>query len=199
MTRIRITDLDRITDALDPTGAIETYLWDQLVHDGWASIEEIALTLESASCSAGSWSSMIYTHNILDCLADSQWVDDIEEAVAEYEDATGETPTFDPYGSGFSLSSVVTFAVDWVAQRLADRLRHLEHVAVVIAPSDSLDPHPDVIAFATYWEAEDWVAEEVERRVQHRVDHSQHPVTEEERDQWAEEESALLTLTDERL
>ena len=94
---------------------------------------------------------------------------------------------------------MVTFAVDWVAHRLASRLRSLDHVAVVVAASDSCDPKPDVIAFDAYWEAEDWVAEEIERRVQHMVDHSPHPVTEDERDQWAEVEAQLFTITDERL
>ena len=195
-----ITDLDRITSALNPTGAIEDFLWYQMDLTGaWRSIEDIASTLEMASCSAGSWSDMIYTRDILDKLSDPQWVQDIEDAVAEYEDATGETPTFDPYGSGFSLSAVVTFAVDWVAHRLASRLRSLDHVAVVVAASDSCDPHPDVIAFESVWEAEDFVTCEIENRVQHMVDHSAHPVTEDDRTQWAEQESTLFTITDERL
>lgn len=195
-----ITDLDRITEALDPTGAIESFIWDQIDQPHcWQSISDIISTLESASCSAGSWSGMIYTRDILDHLADPQWVQDIEDAVADYADQVGEQPTFDPYDSGFSFSAVVTFAVDWIAQNLASRLRSLDHVAVVVAASGSMDPHPDVIAFSTLWEAEDWVSDEVSRRVQHRVDHSPYTVTEEELDHWTEEETTLFIITDERV
>lgn len=90
-----ITDLSRITLELAPTGAIETHIWDDILSCKWSEISQIADQLECASCSAGSWSDMIYTRDILDKLADSQWVSDIDEAIAEYVDATGETPAFD--------------------------------------------------------------------------------------------------------
>ena len=190
----RITDLYRITEALDPTGAIETYLWDELT-DGvyWESVGQIVDQLESASCAAGSWSGMIYTRDILDRLADPQWQDDIDEALADWQDNTGESPDLP------DLSSMVTFAVDWVAHNLASKLRYLDKVAVVIAPVAACDPNPDVIAFASVWEAEDWVSEEVERRVRHEVQHSPYPITEDELDAMRESEFELFTLTDERL
>lgn len=190
----RITDLDRITAAIDPTGAIETYLWDELT-DGayWESIGQMVNQLESASCAAGSWSRMIYTRDILDCLADPQWQADIDDAIADWRDNTGESPDFP------DLSSMVTFAVDHVAYQLASKLRSLDHVAVVTAAADSCDPCPDVIAFDTVWEAEDWVAEEIERRVQYAVDHSPYPVSEDDRDSMVETETELFTITDERL
>lgn len=194
-----ITDLTRITLELDPTGAIESYIWDEMTGCKWASLESIVSQLEMASCSAGSWGEMIYTHDILDKLADPQWVQDIEEAIAEYEDATGEAPTFDPYGSGFSLSATVTFAVDWVAQRLASRLRHMGSVAVVTVASDSLDPFPERIAFPSEWEAAEWVADEVQRRIEHLVQHSSYPVTDEELQHWEEEELQLILINTERL
>lgn len=194
-----ITDLSRITLELDPTGAIETYIWDEITGSKWSSLESIVSQLESASCSAGSWSDMIYTRDILDKLGDSQWVKDIEDAVADYEVETGEAPNFDPYGSGFSLSATVTFAVDWVANRLASRLRYLRSPAVVTVASDSLDPFPDVIAFPSEWEATEWVADEVQRRIDHRVQHSPYPVTDEELQHWEEEEMQLIRLEVERL
>ena len=89
--------------------------------------------------------------------------------------------------------------MDWVASELAHRLRRLDRVAVVIAKADHLDSFPDVIAFESVWEAEDFVACEIENRVQYLVDHSPHPVTEDDRDQWAEAEAQLFTITDERL
>lgn len=195
----RITDITRITEALDPTGAIETYIWDEILNCQWETVGQIINQLELASCAAGSWSGMIYTRDILDRLANPQWVADIEQAIEDYTDATGESPTFDPYGSGFSLSSVVTFAVDWVAYEIASRLRSLDQVAVVTASVDSMDPQPERIAFASVWEAEDWVAEEVERRVSHRVQHHSHTVTEQELDEWRDDELRLMALTEERL
>ena len=194
-----ITDLSRITLELDPTGAIESHIWDDILSCKWSEISQIVDHLEMASCSAGSWSEMIYTRDILDKLADSQWVSDIDEAIAEYVDATGETPTFDPYGSGFELSNTVTFAVDWVAQRLESRLRDFGTVAVVTVAADSLDPFPERIAFSSDWEAQDWVADEIQRRIDHRVQHSACVVSEEELSQWEEEEMQLVRIDTERL
>ena len=194
-----ITDLSRLTLELDPTGAIESHIWDDLMGCKWSEVSQIVSQLEMASCSAGSWSEMIYTRDILDKLADPQWVSDIDEAIAEYADATGEAPTFDPYGSGFELSNTVTFAVDWVAQRLASRLRSLGPVAVVTVASDSLDPFPERIAFPSESEAVDWVADEVQRRIDHRVSHSTTLVDEDELARWEEEEMQLIQINVERL
>jgi len=191
---ITITDLDRITLALDPTGAIETYLWDELT-DGnyWHSIEDIARQLESASCANGSWNGMIYTRDIYTRLSDPQWCDDIDQTIDDFCDATGESPDLT------SLESVVTFAVDQTASNLAHRLRSLDSVAVVTAAIDSLDPSPDVIAFADVAEAQDWVAEEVDRRVQHQVDHSPYPVSEANRTAMSQVEFSLFTITEESI
>ena len=191
---ITITDLDRITLALDPTGAIETYLWDELT-DGnyWHSIEDIARQLESASCANGSWNGMIYTRDIYTRLSDPQWCDDIDQTIDDFCDATGESPDLT------SLESVVTFAVDQTASNLAHRLRSLDSVAVVTAAIDSLDPSPDVIAFADVAEAQDWVAEEVDRRVQHQVDHSPYPVSEADREAMMQVEFSLFTITEEAI
>lgn len=194
MTHHTITDLDRITSAIDPTGAIEFYIWDQLT-DGcyWSSVSQIIAQLESSSCANGSWGGMTYTRDILDRLSDPQWVDDIDTAIQEYFNETGETFDFS------ALSETVTFAVDWVASNLASRLRSLDRVAVVVASVDAMDPNPDVIAFDTVWEAEDWVTEEVERRVQYEVDHSPCTVTEDDRQAMTENENTLIIITEERL
>jgi hypothetical protein len=194
MTHHTITDIDRITSALDLTGAIEHYIWDQLT-DGcyWESIGQIIAQLESAACAHGSWGDLIYTRDILDRLSDPQWVDDIDTAIQEYFNETGEPFDFS------ALSETVTFAVDWVAQRLASKLRSLDRVAVVVASVDAMDSHPDVIAFDTVWEAQDWIADEIERRVQHQVDHSPYTVTDDDREAMTENESTLFTITEERL
>ena len=194
MTRTTITDLNRITLALDITGAIETYIWEELT-DGnyWHSVEDLARQLESASCANGSWGGMIYTRDIYTRLADPQWCDDIDQAIQELYDATGESPDF------ADLGAMVTFAVDWVASNLAHRLRSLDSVAIVTAAIDSLDPSPDVIAFADVSEAQDWVFEEVERRVQHEIDHSPYPVSEANRTAMSQVEFSLFIITEESI
>ena len=189
-----ITDLDFITEELNPSNAIEVYLWDELT-DGnyWSSVDAIARQLETASCANGSWGDMIYTRDIEGKLADSDWVEAIDAALEEYADATGETPDIP------NLGFAVTFAVDWTAQALASKLRYLGKVAVVQASVDSCDPKPDVIAFADVAHAEEWVADEVERRVQHRVDQRPHSVSEAERDEWTDDEMSLFNIEVETL
>ena len=194
MPRNSINDITRITEALDITGAIETYLWDELT-DGnyWHSVEDIARQLETASCANGSWNQMIYTRDILDRLSDPQWQDDIDQAIEDFGDETGESPYIT------SLESAVIFAVDWTASNLAHRIRSLDSVAVVTAAVDTLDPSPDVIAFADVSEAEEWVSDEVERRVQYQVDHSPYTVTEDDREAMTEVEFTLFTITEESI
>ena len=191
---ITITDITRITEALDITGAIETYLWDELT-DGnyWHSVKDIARQLETASCANGSWNQMIYTRDILDRLSDPQWQDDIDETLDQFGSYTDESPDIT------SLESAVIFAVNRTASNLAHRLRSLDSVAVVTAAVDSLDPSPDVIAFADVSDAEDWISEEVERRVQYQVDHSPHAVTEADREAMTEVEFTLFTITEESI
>ena len=191
---ITITDITRITEALDITGAIESYIWEELT-DGnyWHSVEDIARQLETASCSNGSWNQMIYTRDILNRLSDPDWQNDIDEALESYGDAVGDSP------DTTTLESMVTFAVDWVAYELAGKLRHLGKVWIVTASVDTLDPSPDVIAFEDESEALDWVADEVEGRVQYQVDHSPYTVTEADRDAMTEAEAVLFTITEESI
>ena len=194
-----ITDLESITQALNLSGPIESYLWDELT-DGnyWDSIDSIAIQLESASCSAGSWGDLIYTRDILDKLADSDWLNAIEQAVDDFGDATGESPDF-TYNGPFCLSNVVTFAVDWVASELAHKLRSLDSVWLVTAAIESLDPNPEVIALATESEAVEWVSEAVQARVDHMVSHSPHSVSDTDLWDFEEQEYALFNIEEESL
>ena len=192
-----ITDLTRITAALNLSGPIESYLWDSLT-DGnyWDSVDSIASQLESASCSAGSWTDLIYTRDILDKLADRAWLSCIEQAVDDYGDATGESPNFNPYGP-FSLSDVVTFAVDWVASDLAGRLRCLDRVYLVTVAIDSMDPSPEIIAFDSCYEAQDFIAETIQGRVDYMVAHSPYSVSQSDLWDYEEQESQLVTIKEE--
>ncbi len=194
-----ITDLESITQALNLSGPIESYLWEELT-DGnyWDSIDSIASQLESASCAAGSWNDLIYTRDILDKLSDSDWLNAIEQAVEDYGDAIGESPDFIHYGS-FSLSNVVTFAVDWVASELAHKLRSLDSVWLVTAAVDSLDPSPEVIALATESEAVEWVSYAVQARVDYMVSHSPHSVSDTDLWDFEEQEYALFNIEEESL
>lgn len=194
-----ITDLESITQALNLSGPIESYLWEELT-DGnyWDSIDSIASQLESASCAAGSWNDLIYTRDILDKLSDSDWLNAIEQAVEDYGDAIGESPDFTHYGS-FSLCNVVTFAVDWVASELAHKLRSLDSVWLVTASADSLDPSPEIIALATESEAVEWVSEAIDSRIEWQVQHSVYMLEESDLDHMRELESVLFTMREESL
>ena len=194
-----ITDLESITQALNLSGPIESYLWEELT-DGnyWDSIDSIASQLESASCAAGSWNELIYTRDILDKLADSDWLNAIEQAIDDFGDATGESPDFTRYGP-FCLSNVVTFAVDWVASELAHKLRGLDSVWLVTAAADSLDPSPEIIALATESEALDWINDAIDSRIEWQVQHSVYMLEECDLDHMRELESVLFTMKEESL
>ena len=194
-----ITDLESITYALNLSGPIESYLWDELT-DGnyWDSIDSIASQLESASCSAGSWNDLIYTRDILDKLSDSDWLNAIEQAIDDYGDTTGESPDFTQNGP-FCLSNVVTFAVDWVANELAHKLRSLDSVWLVTAAADSLDPTPEIIALATESEALDCINEAIDSRIEWQVQHSVYMLEESELDDMREQESQFFTMKEESL
>ena len=59
---------------------------------------------------------------------------------------------------------------------------------------DSLDPNPVVKTFSEWYEMQDWITEEVERRVQVFVDHSPFMVTDQERLNQEQIEYTLLTI-----
>jgi hypothetical protein len=194
-----ITDLESITHALNLSGPIETYLWDELTGGNyWDSIDSIASQLESASCSAGSWNELIYTRDILDKLSDSDWLNAIEQAIDDYGCAIGESPNFTHNGP-FCLSNVVTFAVDWVANELAYKLRNLDSVWLVTAAVDSLDPNPDIIALATESEALDWINEAIDSRIEWQVQHSVYLLCSLELEEMREQESQFFTMKEESL
>ena len=191
-----ITNLDFVKDALDITGAIETYLWEGLCDYEWESVERLIDHLERASAAHGSWSGMIYTRDILERFQDMEWVNAIEQAIEDYQDATGESPNF---GKPFDLSSLVTFAVDWTASELANRLRSNGKAYVVTYAIDTLDPKPMRVAFLDEWEAQEWVDDSVTERVQHIVDHSPYTISETELEIIRETEMSLIHIETESI
>ena len=191
-----ITNLDFVKDSLNITGAIENFLWDEIAECEWQDVESIVNQIEMASCNAGSWSGMIYTHDILERFQDTKWVNAIEQAIEDYQDATGESPNF---GKPFDLSSLVTFAVDWTASELANRLRSNGKAWVVTYAIDTLDPKPMRVAFLDEWEAQEWIDDNVTERVQHIVDHSPYATSEDELESIRETEMSLVQIETERL
>lgn len=57
---------------------------------------------------------------------------------------------------------------------------------------DSLDPNPAVELFDTMSEAQDWIADEMQRRIEWVVSHSPYPISEDELDEMREAEYALI-------
>ena len=59
---------------------------------------------------------------------------------------------------------------------------------------DYLDPNPTVDLFDTLWEAEEWLLDEVERRIDHVVQHSALPIRDDELDEIRETELSLVSI-----
>ena len=59
---------------------------------------------------------------------------------------------------------------------------------------DYLDPNPTTKIFDFHHEMEDWISEEVNNRVQWSIDHSAHPISEDERNSMEEIEYSLITI-----
>tara|TARA_R100000951_G_scaffold108976_1_gene105630 strand:- start:15448 stop:16029 length:582 start_codon:yes stop_codon:yes gene_type:complete len=189
-----ITEFQYLTESLGELNDIEQHLWDEIAGPScWDSIESIVRQLETAACLNGSWAGMIYTQDILDKLADSSWCDAINAAVEEYGDSVGE-PLDVP-----SLEAMVTFAVDWYAYNLANKLRNLNRVATVTCAVDSLDTSPDVLAFGCEQAAIEWAEEEMIRRVEHIVAHSPYPIAASDVIALHAQELALLKISPESL
>ena len=59
---------------------------------------------------------------------------------------------------------------------------------------DSMDPNPTVVTFEDEWEAIEWATEEMSRRIDYIVQHSQYSLNEEDVREIEESESALLRI-----
>ena len=65
----------------------------------------------------------------------------------------------------------------------------------VVAAIDSLDPNPDVFMFDDHDEAADFIYDEVQRRINHEVEHSPYSIDEKELQDMLEVEMSLFTLS----
>jgi len=197
-----ITDITEIRDAIlmqFDNNAIVEYIVDEFICGGnYNSVDSLITDLELAHCAAGSFSGMIYTQDILDRLSDSQWRNAIEQAIEDYTDATGESPSFDRdamgYPSGFRLEDLVTFAVDWFSNEIASFLRYQGRFYIVTQAVDLLDPSPERKVFLCEYEAQEYVSESLQHRMDYLVQHSSYSISESEYDALQEQEMGLIRL-----
>ena len=113
MTKEQMKEMER---RLRLNGAIEVYLWGQLKSDWMLNTPETLLrSLQTAECVNGSWGGLIYTRDVLAKLADDDWQDAIDEALAEITDWS-QAPRAE------SLNDLVWLCVDHVAAGLGHRL-----------------------------------------------------------------------------
>jgi hypothetical protein len=59
-----------------------------------------------------------------------------------------------------------------------------------------MDPNPSVELFDTMSEAQDWVADEMQRRIDWTVSHSPYPISDDELDEMRETEFTLVRIED---
>ncbi len=197
-----ITDISEIESAIRMQfegNAIADYIVDEFLSDDkYSDVDSLITNMEMAHCAAGSFSGMIYARDILDRLSDSQWRNAIEQAIEDYTDATGESPTFDRdsmgYYSGFNLENLVTFAVDWMSNEIASFLRSNGNFYIVTQAVDSLDPSPERKAFLCEYEAQDYVSESLQHRMDYIVQHSPYSIDESEYESIEEQESELIRI-----
>jgi len=200
-----ITDISEIESAIRfqfDKNPIAEYIIDEFLSDAkYSDIDSLITDLEMAHCAAGSFSGMIYTQDILDRLSDSDWRNAIEQAIEDYADAVGESPSFDrdPMGhySGFHMENLVTFAVDWTSNEIASFLRSNGNFYIVTQSVDSLDPSPERKAFLCEYDAQDYVSESLQHRMDYIVQHSPYAIDESEYQASEEQESELIRLEEE--
>jgi len=200
-----ITDISEIESAIRfqfDKNPIAEYILDDFLSDAkYSDIDSLITDLEMAHCAAGSFSGMIYTGDILDRLSDSQWRNAIEQAIEDYTNETGESPTFDRdsmgYFSGFHMENLVTFAVDWTSNEIASFLRSNGNFYIVTQSVDSLDPSPERKAFLCEYDAQDYVSESLQHRMDYIVQHSPYAIDESEYQASEEQESELIRLEEE--
>ena len=101
--------------------AILEWARDAFEHDEGASARDVLRHLETIDCAAcHAPQGLIYNQQVADKAA--LWWDEINEALAQYQEETGEHP-MPRYGS-ITIGWLVWFAVEWVGH---DAARYLEN------------------------------------------------------------------------
>ena len=153
---------------MEEDNAAREYLIDHFADATYDSVESFLHDLEMGSCNSGSFGGdMIYTGRILDKLKDEDWQEAIQDSIDDYTDATGETPSFDLYGSGFRLEQLITWAVDWKAGEIANRIRGHGVFHIVTSYADYLDTNPKGKVFLTESGAVDYLHDLLDHELQY--------------------------------
>lgn len=168
--------------------SIHEYITQELSGMYFDTLDQVIQHLQSAACAHGSWSGVIYNRDIEEKLDQRSWRLAIEVSLADYADNMGESYTFNEF------SQALWFAIEWEAHNIARYLESVGQVHVVISAIDALDPNPERIAFADYMDAEEFVTDEIARRVNYIVEHSQHEISDEEFQHLQEIEAQLVRL-----
>jgi len=197
-----ITDTSEIESAIfeqfDGNAIAEYLIYEHITQAKYSDVDSLITDLEVSSCAAGSFSGIIYTQDTLDLLSYSDWRDAIEQAIEDYTDAVGESPSFDRdsmgYYSGFHLANLVTFAVDWMSNEIASFLRSNGNFYIVTQAVDSMDPSPERKVFLCEYEAQDYVSESLQHRMDYIVQHSPYAIDESEYESLEEQEMQLIRL-----
>ena len=157
------------TPSIGGTGnnAVVEYLTEYFGDSEYNSIQDLVRDLEMAHYSAGSFG-MCYTHELDDFLKAN--LDDIEEVLNYYMDATGEEHSFSSFGG------MVAIALDVAANEIASAIEYAD-LAIVVNHADYMDTDPDVIICTSY-EAYDVRNEITLHRLDMEVQHSTTTVNE---------------------
>lgn len=167
---------------------IREYIAEELLGMEFETLRQVVGHLHSAACAHGSWGGVIYNRDINEKLNCNEWRDAIEEALSDYEDCTGEQYSFNEF------SQALWFAIEFEAQRFAMYLDDAHLASVVTLAVDTCDPNPERIAFLDRWDAEQFVAGEISRRVDFIVQHTQQALSGQEIEQLYELEAQLITI-----
>lgn len=88
---------------------------------GTGTREDVYRTMETFSASSGVFPGVTFTHDVRNKLG--TWMEEINEAIADYISEVGEHPT-PPNGRPMTLEWLVWFALEWGMRRA---LYYLEH------------------------------------------------------------------------
>jgi len=110
---------------------IADWVKEAFQYDDEATFEDVLKFVQTIDCSAcHAPSGLIYNADIWAKV--EQWGQDIDEALYEFKDATGED--YCPPGD-LSVGALVWFAVEWVGNTLATRLEdHLDELIRIHRP-----------------------------------------------------------------
>lgn len=183
LTKIYEEYLTWVSDKTAATEYVIEYLQDMEFED----IRNLMLQVASARACDGSWG-LVYTAELDKMMTRPEWVDAVNAFADKYLEWYCEDYIFTGTGK------LIWDAIEGEARLFLMWLQDNIQPAMVTMRADTMDTKPDRVAFTSRSEAEDFYYEEIDRRVQWRVDHSQEVVSDDEREAMWEEEAQLVTI-----